>query len=279
MNADFIKESRAKNAKDAKRGIFSFPNSIWERTCLGNSIALLLLLFFTPCAHAAAPDLWPLEVKASQPAETSSSLPTELKPAAQFQKTFLKILASAESKAQPLEPDWVNELRAFIAADHENDPLAHAVAEVSRAWLARAQMRTIDAALRQYYRQNIRFPDTFSAIEASLPEPLRLDPWGQPWVYQPRAPQGLAKLKGQRYQLGPARFPELSPLAHRTPPVLPAWKLTLRNLGDKRALEIRLAASTATLQPGGKTGDYTLVYLGDNWALMAGPDQLFAVTF
>jgi len=296
MNADFKEEFRAKNAKDAKSAhVFRVlvPNLLignalvleapassgWPRNSAWKLITIrVFILLFPLCAQAATPDRWPVEIKLTQPAD-ASPYPAELNPAAQFQKTFLKILASGTSKAQPFEPDWVNELRAFIAADREDDPIAHSVAEVARAWFARVQMRTIDAALRQYYRQNVRFPDRFSAIETSLPEALRLDPWGQPWSYQPRAPQGFAKLTGQRYQLGPAKFPELGPLVHRTTPALPAWKFTLRNLGDKRALEIRIAATTTTLQPGGKTGDYTLVYLGDNWVLMAGPDQLFAVTF
>ena len=248
--------------------------------------AAILFLAAVCAAQAALPDLWPVEVKAAQSAEwqkqsaalASASLPPELKPAAQFQKTFLKILAAGESKAQSLEPDWVNELRAFIAADRADDPVAHSVAEVSRAWLARVQMRKIDAVLRQYYRQNVRFPEQFSAIEASLPEALRLDPWGQPWAYRPSAPKGLEKLGGQRYLLGPACFPDLGSASSRQTG-LPAWSLAVRNLGDKRALEIRTGSSTATLQPGGKTGSMTLLYLGERWALMAGPDQLFAVTF
>ena len=258
--------------------------------CLGNSIALLVLLFFTLTAQAALPNIWPPNIKAPQPAELAkqcaaldtASLPAELKPAAQFQKTFLKILASKPPKAQLLEQDWVAELRAFIAADRENNPVAHGVAEVARAWLARVQMQAIDAALHQYYRQNVHFPDQFSAIQARLPEPLRLDPWGQPWVYEPRAPQGISKLALQRYHLGAAKFLSLGTLSDTVSQrhsILPAWKITLRNLGDKPALEIRIAASSATLQPGGKTGDHTLLYIGENWALFAGPDQLFAVPF
>ena len=99
----------------------------------------------------------------------------------------------------------------------------------------------------------------------------------QPWSR--RAPQGLEKLTDQRYQLEPACFPDLSPLNQRPQPSPPAWSLAARNLGDKRALEIRLATTTATLQPGGKTGAHTLLYIGDHWALLAWPDQLFAVTF
>ena len=282
------------NAEKEKRGnaekTSSFPNSIWKRTCLGNSIALLVLLLVGLTAQAAIPDLWPPNIAALKPPElekqitalASAPLPPELKPAAQFQITFLKTLSSRESKTQPSEPAWVNELRTFIAADRENDPVAHGVAEVARTWLARAQMQKIDVLLRQYYRQNVRFPDTFASIEQSLPEPLKLDPWGQPWIYQPHAPQGLAKLSSQRYQLGPSSRSALTPFGEATSNrnlALPVWKFTPRSLGNARALEIRVGAATATLQPGGKTGDYTLLYLGDAWALFAGLDQLFAVSF
>ena len=173
-------------------------------------------------------------------------------------------------------------MKAFIAADRENDPLAHGVAEVARAWIARTQMPQIDAALRQYYRKNIRFPDTFSAIEPSLPEPLRRDPWGQPWSYQPCAPEGLSKLTAQRYRLGPAAFPSLSPLAQALGdrnPAAPAWKIALHGSREARVLEFQSATGTHLLQPGGKIGDATLLYIGENWALLAWPDQLFAVTF
>ena len=156
------------------------------------------------------------------------------------------------------------------------------LAEVARAWIARTQMPQIDAALRQYYRKNIRFPDTFSAIEPSLPEPLRRDPWGQPWSYQPCAPEGLSKLTAQRYRLGPAAFPSLSPLAQALGdrnPAAPAWKIALHGSREARVLEFQSATGTHLLQPGGKIGDATLLYIGENWALLAWPDQLFAVTF
>ena len=50
-------------------------------------------------------------------------------------------------------------------------------------------------------------------VQADIPESLRLDPWGQPWIYKTTAPEGFAKLDDQRYELGPARYPQLSALA------------------------------------------------------------------
>ena len=260
--------------------------------------AVLLFLAAACAAQAAVPDLWPVEVKAPQPAELkkqcaaldAAPLPAELKPAAQFQKTFLKILSGGESKAQPLEPDWVEELRAFIAADRAEDPVAHGVAEISRAWLARAQMRKIDAALRLYYRQNVRFPERFSEIAAGLPEALRLDPWGQPWAYRPDAPKGLEKLAGQRYLLGPGKAPALGTLAEAIghpraadPAFFKNYQITPRQLTNKRALEFRDSGPppiVSTLEAGGfLTERIRLLHIGNHWALFAWPDQLFAVPF
>ncbi len=48
----------------------------------------------------------------------------------------------------------------------------------------------------------------------------------------------------------------------------------------EHALEFSLGdAVVGVLQAGGRIDAYTLVYVGDRWALMAGTDQLFTVTF
>ena len=146
-------------------------------------------------------------------------------------------------------------------------------------------MRQIDAVLVRYYRKHVAFPEQFSGIEADLPESVRHDPWGQPWTYRPHAPalgERFAKFTTQRYRLGPARFPELAPFAQaigdRNPPV-PEWKVALRNIGDRKAVEFRSGSTVSTLEPGGRIGVFTLVAIGDHWALMAGVDQLFTISF
>ena len=253
--------------------------------------AILSLFFASSLAQGAAlPDLWPLTLKAPQPSELNErcaalavQTPPELKPALQFQQIFLKIIASGASKAQPLEPDWVAPLRGLVAADRPEDAMGHGVAEVARAWLARVGMLKIDAGLHQFYRHHVRFPDRFSEIEPALPEGLRRDPWGRPWVYKTGAPQGLAKLSDQRYQIGPALFPNLGSFKDAVGdrnPLPQKWTLLPVRIGDRPALEFRIPnGSTATVQPGGKVDSFTLLFIGDTWALMAGPDQLFALRF
>jgi hypothetical protein len=68
-------------------------------------IALFLLLLAAVAVGQAAPaDLWPTAIKVAEvekqrAALDATALPPELKPAVQFQKTFLKIIASKNSKA------------------------------------------------------------------------------------------------------------------------------------------------------------------------------------
>ena len=158
--------------------------------------------------------------------------------------------------------------------------------EISRAWLARLEMADIDTALHNYYRRNVTFPATLAEVEADIPENLRKDPWGDPWIYKTAAPQGFEGLEGQRYQLGPTRFPQLGTLSdavlHRAV-AAPAWTITPRDISGSNALEFRSERAgtpvITTVQEGGRVDDCILVFIGDKWALMAGVDQLFAVTF
>lgn len=239
---------------------------------------LLALTLLAPLATAGLPDLWPLEAKpaSSQPV-LPAAIPHALQPAALFQQLFGKILATKAGES----PDWTKSLQLLIKNDSPDDPVAHGVAELARIWLARAQMREIEAVLRQFYRKNVRFPRQLSEIEGSLPPALRNDPWGKPWSYSSRPPSGMPKLVEQRFQLGPALYPGLEPLEasagdrkHR----LPQWQPALVQVGGQPALQLRGAdGASATLQPGGKTGEYTLLYLGADWALLAGKDQLVAL--
>jgi hypothetical protein len=143
-------------------------------------------------------------------------------------------------------------------------------------------MRDIDKALRKYYRNNVQFPDHLDAVKADIPEVLRVDPWGEPWIYKPTSPQGFAKLQGQRYELGPTRFPHLSNLeeAAKAEPALPGWKIAARDVSGGKALEIRTAeGKVAVVQPGARVGEITLAYIGDGWALFADTEGLFTATF
>ncbi|HWB60390.1 MAG TPA: hypothetical protein VG733_12920 [Chthoniobacteraceae bacterium] len=255
-----------------------------------SALALVLIAGLGFAAHAATPvDAWPQQVafldknaaKTQEAAvdDAAAALPPELAPAAQFQKLFLEIMSGA-----PVDT-WRGEIEK-LAASKSQQPVDLALAEISRAWLARLQMADIDTTLRNYYRRNVRFPATLDEIAAGIPENLRKDPWGDPWVYKLATPQGFTGFEGQRYQLGPARYPHLGNLddavRHRSVKQ-PAWTIALRDIAGSKALEFRSdRAGTAVItviQPGGRVDDCILLYIGDKWALMAGVDQLFAVTF
>ena len=238
--------------------------------------ALALLIFALPfSAMAATPlEIWPVVPAASQgEGIEANGLPRQLLPAVRFQELFLKILAGAKPA------DWQTGMESFCNPPADS-PIAAALGEVARAWIARAQMEEIGALLHGYYRRNVRFPATLAEL-GQLPPSLQKDPWGGTWRYSSLSPQGFSKLAGQRFQLGPACLPKLAPLSEaiRSRPQQHEWIITPREVNGKPALEVRGAKITAVIQPGGSIEGCVLLFIGDRWALMAGPDQLFAVGF
>lgn len=236
--------------------------------------------------EAAEPPLWPAQVSPLSKDALSTqlaalevagaSLPDLLKPAVQFQKAFLQIISGAPASV------WRGDIEK-LATTSGGNPVEEGVRDAARAWSARLQMADIGAALRLYYRNQIRFPATLAEIDNDLAPNLRKDPWGEPWIYKLSAPHGFEHLATQRYQLGPTRYPNLTSLpdaaTHRKPETH-SWIISVRDAAGKKALEVRSpekGAAISIIEPGGKIERCTLIYIGDDWALMAGPDQLFAV--
>ena len=257
---------------------------------LTSALALVLAAGFGFGAQAATPlEIWPqqasspdknaLKAKTDMLDGAVATLPETLAPAVRFQKIFLQILSGAPVAS------WRGELEKFAASTGQG-PVETGLAGISRAWIARLEMADIDKALHNYYRRNVRFPATLKEVETDIPENLRTDPWGDPWVYKTGAPRGFEQLEGQRYQLGPKRFPQLGSLGgavrHRATQI-PAWTITPRDISGSKALEFRSdRAGTpviTTIQAGGRVDDCILLFIGDKWALMAGMDQLFAIAY
>ena len=242
----------------------------------------------TALGQAAPAELWPTQVPAPAAAGTvdvreskleaaAGTLAAELRPAVQFEETFLRIMAGVP------ESQWLPSVRTFATAT-ANDPVSTGVREVARAWLARTEMEAIGTRLDQYFGENVRYPATLAEVEKSLPTDLQTDPWGDAWVYRPHAPKGFPGETRERYQLGPKRCPDLGRLRDaiggRQPFTPPAWKVTLQVATNNRALDFRLdGVSKGLITAGGKIGEYTLLYVGDHWALMASTDQLFTIAF
>ena len=254
-----------------------------------NQLLKMLAAAWLACAWPAmAADVWPAQ---TQPLNETmlklqlealdtavKTLPPKLLAALQFQKLYWQMISGAP------QPAWREALQR-AAQQAGDDPVAGAVRELSRVWLARAQMQEIDSALLGYYRNSVVFPSSLDAVTKEIPQAAQKDPWGEPWVYKPVTLAGLKRHINQRYQLGPARFPQLAPfkeaIRKRTPPAA-AWRISQRSIGGGTALEFRAAGADtllATLQPGGMIGGNTLVFIGDRWALMAGVDQFFTVNF
>ncbi len=291
----------------AERKFFapSFRSCTSERTCGGSCTAvawsdrsrkqvtdiwrvLLSLLLCVSChitLQAATPaDLWKLQPIAAADLNTrtnaferdSASLPTALRPAVEFQKILLRIATGA-----PVA-EWRPEIEKF-AKPATDDPAAKALRELALCWETRARMQDIDHTLRQYYRQAVRFPDKLDEVRAEIPAGAKTDPWGEAWIYKLATPQGFSKMTGQRYQLGPTRHPQLSTLPEFLKSAAPSsrnWKATIRNVGGAKTLEIHTPdGQAAVVQTGGRVADADVVFIGDNWALFADTERLFAISF
>jgi hypothetical protein len=202
-------------------------------------------------------------------------LPALIRPAADFQIMLLQIRAGAEVLT------WRPQMDRY-AQNAGGDSVMVSLRELAKYWEARLAMREIDKVLRKYYRENVQFPDQLEAVKTAIPEALRMDPWGEAWIYKPAAPEGFPDEQGQRYELGPTRFPHLSILeaAAKARPASRGWKLALREVSGTKTLEIRTAeGKVAVVQPGGRVGEISLAYIGDGWALFADTEGLFIEAF
>ena len=256
-----------------RRWALTFCSTPWR-----TSRVCLWLVLAGPVSAATLPGLWPLipnPPALSNQLAAVRDLPPVLQPAAQFEKTFCALLAGAPPAA------WLPDLERMARLTGD-DPVTPSVSDAARTWLARVWMQDLDGVLRGYYRHHVSFPETLAALGKDLPESLQTDPWGQPWVYALRAPAGFERETNQRYQLGPTRNPRLSSLRdavqNRRSPAL-TWQITPQEIAGTRSLQFKSATATALIQPGGTVAGYTLLFIGDGWALLAGPDQLFSVPF
>jgi hypothetical protein len=205
--------------------------------------------------------------------EDAKTLPPALITTVGFQRLLLRIRGGA-----PIS-EWRESMGKY-AASTENSPIAVGLRELALAWEARARMTEVDAALRGYYRKNIRFPAKFSDIK--LPVSAQSDPWGDAWTYTPGAPKGFSqKFASQRYTLAPSKHPQVRSIEDTllTPAPARTWKVTTRDVAGQKVIEVRTAAgATFATQPGGRVEDATVLHLGDGWVLMADLERIFTVT-
>jgi type II secretory pathway pseudopilin PulG len=239
--------------------------------------------FLVGAGAAPPPDVWkngPVDATSLQ-AQTAAldaaepKLPAPVRPAVEFQKMLLHIRSGADPGA------WRGDVEKW-AKSAGSDSVTTTLRELAKYWQARLAMREIDRALHKYYGENIRFPDRLDEVKSAIPESVKNDPWGEAWSYKPTTSKVFSKLAKQRYELGPARFPNLSTIkeAVSAPQSTRTWKITPREVAGSRALEIRGSdGQAAVVQAGAKVGDVSLVFIGDGWALLADTERLFTVAF
>ena len=169
-----------------------------------------------------------------------------------------------------------------LSKPSQKNALSDGVRQVALVWIARAEMAEIDAILLDYYRHKVHFPRSSQEFQRLLPPSLAKDPWGNDWVYQPKSPEGFTGIESQRYDLWPRQLSHLASLSdvvRGRRPVTFDSAIVPHDLNGKTALEIHSGNSTSLIEPGGKAGNDTLLFVGNKWALMAASDQLFAVAF
>jgi hypothetical protein len=220
-------------------------------------------------------------------------VPAEALPALELEG----LLSRARAGEDPQQ--WLPGLKRFSDVEAPKGTAA-ALKMVALCWEARAQAAEWDKLLRLAYRKKARFPGRLDDLLGTAPEALRKDPWGEAWAYRATAPEHSPKLVGQRYQLGPSRFPELAPLellaktAPLRPPAGVSFEFLSINPGDGAAKggeaavlslkvkDTRPAAPQAqrwsgAYQVGDRFGDYWVVWIQRGGAILGHPDGLLAV--
>jgi len=80
---------------------------------------------------------------------------------------------------------------------------AKGLKHVALSWLARLQMEKIATALKRYYVDKVEYPESLEALAKSnlISREQALDPWGKPFVYEPRAMTIVPDIRRQKYKL------------------------------------------------------------------------------
>jgi len=263
------------------------------RYSFGASVLLGLFLALAGPARADAPPYFGAFNAAGKAEFNKLGVPAEALPALELEG----LLAKARAGGDPQQ--WVPGLKRFSGVESPKGP-AVALKMVALCWEAKAQVQEWDRLLRAAYRKKGRFPESLEALLNNAPEALRKDPWGEAWAYRATAPAHSPKLVGQRYQLGPSRYPELAPLAEPgkpRPPLLPAGvvleflslsageggskggevALVSLKVKDNRPAVAQAQRWSGAYQVGERFGDYWVVWIQRGGVLLGSPDGLLAV--
>jgi hypothetical protein len=265
------------------------------RCSFGAAVLLGLFAATAGPARAVAPPYFEAFNAVGRAEFSRLGVPAEALPALELEG----LLAKARAGEDPQQ--WVLGLKRFSGVESPKGP-AVALKLVALCWEARAQVLEWDKMLRGVYRKKARFPERLDELLSTAPEALQKDPWGEAWAYSAVAPAHSPNLVGQRYQLGPARYPELAPLAgpgKMPPPRLPVGVvLELLSLssgegsskgGEAALVSIKVKDNrpavpqaqrlSGAYQVGEHFGNYWVVWIQRGGVLLGHPDGLLAVPF
>ena len=233
---------------------------------------------FCPVVVESAPSFFSALNSKNGPPADAAGMPLDLAPVLDFERILFKI-RSAEKKE-----DWRPQLARFIDAKAEKGTHA-ALRELALAWEARARILDLDSALREVYRRKGCFPESVEGVLNQLPEADRRDPWGDAWAYAVAAPARSPQLVGQRYVMGPQRYPRLSAMedAVRELPQ-PPQGATLSYSAIATVISLQIDSknpqpSRAFKQVGERFGAYWVLWLSREGALLSNTEGFVPVTF
>ena len=241
-------------------------------------LLILIALVGAPIAANSAPVFFSAFNAKNGPAPDVAGLPLDLAPAVEFERLLFKIRSGEKAE------EWRAKLQRFTDNKAEKG-VAAALRELALAWEARARMLDWDSALRDSYRHKGRFPDSVDGLLPLINEAVQKDPWGDAWVYAVASPQRSPQLNGQRYVIGPQRYPKLLPLedACRNTPQPPSGA-TLAYSAIATVISLQIDSripqpSRAFKQVGERFGAYWVLWLSREGALLSNTEGFVPVTF
>jgi hypothetical protein len=241
-------------------------------------LLILMALLGTPITARSAPGFFSAFNAKNGPLPDVAGLPLDLVPVVEFERILFKIRTGEKVE------EWRAKLQRFTDAKAEKGVPA-ALRELALAWEARARMLEWDSVLRDSYRHKGRFPDSVDSLLPLMNDAVQKDPWGDAWVYAVTAPQRSPQLTGQRYVIGPQRYPNLSPLedaCRNTPQPPPGAVLAYSAIATVISLQIdsRIPQpSRAFKQLGERFGAYWVLWFSREGALLSNTEGFVPVTF
>lgn len=170
-------------------------------------------------------------------------------------------------------------------------PLEQGANAMAKAWLSFADLAQVRTALKQYYREEVAFPPSLTAIGEHPEIPERLHPplhdrWGTAWQYRLVGFHHIHGLKDQKYALSCVRLPDVESLEDALKaPYANRIYMTPKRLvsqGERAVVLFANGPQTLMLGLGSRQKSSFLAYVGTHlvvvcdwthWAVFAKPNS------